>query len=101
MDTLQLAAVAFGIFLGAAGIAAAFVAYSRVEGVAKSVVILETANAGLIDANAELARKLQAQEHDCDVKIAHLEGQVATFTSSLANQIVVAVLQALDARGTT
>lgn len=95
VQILQVAGAVVAIVVGLAGLVGVLWCLGQMSALRASLDSLSTTNAELRAELADARIKLDAERRDCVEKIANIQGQLTALTSSLANQIVTAVVQAM------
>lgn len=93
---LQIVAIAVGAIVGLGGLAATIWAIGKVRGVETSIDLLNQANVGLRDANADLRSELARSEAECAKSIARLEGQNQALLDGLGDKLANAIAVRLE-----
>jgi hypothetical protein len=93
---IETTASIVGLILAFAGILAALWAVGRVKGMEASITILNEANSGLRDANADLTLRLMESERICAERISNLEGQNLILAQGLGDTLVTSISDHLE-----
>lgn len=93
---LQIVAISVGAIIGLGGLAATIWAIGKVRGVETSIDLLNSANVGLREANADLRAELTRSERECAESIARLEGQNQALLDGLGDKLANAIAARLE-----
>lgn len=93
---LQIVAISVGAIIGLGGLAATIWAIGKVRGVETSIELLNAANAGLREANADVRAELLRSERECAESIARLQGQNQALLDGLGDKLAEAIASRLE-----
>lgn len=93
---LTMIAVILSIIVGLGGLAATIWSIARVKGTQQSIEVLNDANTGLREANADLRAEMLVSNNECSERVARLEGQIQALTDGLGQRLAEAIAARLE-----